>query len=210
MNAGRFISLEGGEGAGKSTLAAGLAKALQALGIPVICTREPGGTPLAERVRAVVLERGDEVIDLTAETLLMFAARSIHLANRIRPALAAGHWVICDRFTDATYAYQGAGRGVPLPLIDSLAEAVQQGTWPDRTLLLDLPVEEGMRRAKRRGGPEDRFEAEQTAFFNRVRDAYRQRAASEPNRFRVLDATLPPEPLLAVALESLADWLPSP
>ncbi len=210
MNAGRFISLEGGEGAGKSTLAAGLAKALQALGIPVICTREPGGTPLAERVRAVVLERGDEVIDLTAETLLMFAARSIHLANRIRPALAAGHWVICDRFTDATYAYQGAGRGVPLPLIDSLAEAVQQGTWPDRTLLLDLPVEEGMRRAKRRGGPEDRFEAEHTAFFTRVRDAYRQRAAAEPTRFRVLDATLPPEPLLAVALDSLAEWLPTP
>lgn len=210
MNAGRFISLEGGEGAGKSTLAAGLAKALQALGIPVICTREPGGTPLAERVRAVVLERGDEVIDLTAETLLMFAARSIHLANRIRPALAAGHWVICDRFTDATYAYQGAGRGVPLPLIDSLAEAVQQGTWPDRTLLLDLPIEEGMRRAKRRGGPEDRFEAEHTAFFTRVRDAYRQRAAAEPTRFRVLDATLPPEPLLAVALDSLADWLPAP
>jgi dTMP kinase len=210
MNAGRFISLEGGEGAGKSTLAAGLAKALQALGIPVICTREPGGTPLAERVRALVLERGDEVIDLTAETLLMFAARSIHLANRIRPALAAGHWVICDRFTDATYAYQGAGRGVPLPLIDSLAEAVQQGTWPDRTLLLDLPIEEGMRRAKRRGGPEDRFEAEHTAFFTRVRDAYRQRAAAEPTRFRVLDATLPPEPLLAVALDSLADWLPTP
>lgn len=210
MNAGRFISLEGGEGAGKSTLAAGLAKALQALGIPVICTREPGGTPLAERVRAVVLERGDEVIDLTAETLLMFAARSIHLANRIRPALAAGHWVICDRFTDATYAYQGAGRGVPLPLIDSLAEAVQQGTWPDRTLLLDLPIEEGMRRAKRRGSPEDRFEAEHTAFFTRVRDAYRQRAAAEPTRFRVLDATLPPEPLLAVALDSLADWLPAP
>ena len=209
MNAGRFISLECGEGAGKSTLAAGLAKALQALGIPVICTREPGGTPLAERVRAVVLERGDEVIDLTAETLLMFAARSIHLANRIRPALAAGHWVICDRFTDATYAYQGAGRGVPLPLIDSLAEAVQQGTWPDRTLLLDLPIEEGMRRAKRRGGPEDRFEAEHTAFFTRVRDAYRQRAAAEPTRFRVLDATLPPEPLLAVALDSLADWLPT-
>ena len=210
MNTGRFISLEGGEGAGKSTLAAGLAKALKALGIPVICTREPGGTPLAERVRAVVLERGDEVIDLTAETLLMFAARSIHLANRIRPALAAGHWVICDRFTDATYAYQGAGRGVPLPLIDSLAEAVQQGTWPDRTLLLDLPIEEGMRRAKRRGGPEDRFEVEQTAFFSRVRDAYRQRAAAAPARFRVLDATLPPESLLAVALDSLSDWLPSP
>lgn len=210
MNVGRFISLEGGEGAGKSTLAAGLSKALQALGIPVICTREPGGTPLAERVRAVVLERGDEVIDLTAETLLMFAARSIHLANRIRPALARGQWVICDRFTDATYAYQGAGRGVPLPLIDSLAEAVQQGTWPDRTLLLDLPIEEGMRRAMRRGGPEDRFEVEQTAFFARVRDAYRQRAAAEPTRFRVIDATLPPDRLLAAALDSLADWLPSP
>ena len=210
MTTGRFITLEGGEGAGKSTLAAGLATALGARGIDVVSTREPGGTPLAERVRAVVLERGAETIDLTAETLLMFAARSIHLANRVRPALQSGRWVICDRFTDATYAYQGAGRGVPDALIDSLASAVQQGLWPDRTLLLDLPVEEGLARARRRGGPVDRFEGERVAFFTRVREAYLRRAAAEPQRFRVLDARLPPGELQQAALDALADWLPAP
>ena len=208
MSRGRFITLEGGEGAGKSTLAAGLAAALAARGIDVLATREPGGTPLAERVRAVVIERGEEQIDLTAETLLMFAARSIHLVNRVRPALDAGRWVLCDRFTDATYAYQGAGRGVPVPLIDTLATAVQQGLWPDRTLLLDLPVEAGVARARRRGGETDRFESERGAFFTRVRDEYLRRARSEPQRFCVLDAALPPEQLLQAALMALADWLP--
>lgn len=208
MTGGTFITLEGGEGAGKSTLANGLAAALEARGVSVVSTREPGGTPLAERVRAVVLERGEETIDLAAETLLMFAARSIHLANRIRPALAAGQWVICDRFTDATYAYQGAGRGVPETLIDTLATTVQQGLWPDRTLLLDLPVEEGLARARRRGGDVDRFESERLAFFTRVREAYLRRAAAEPKRFRVLDARLPPPALLQAALDALKDWLP--
>lgn len=210
MSRGRFITLEGGEGAGKSTLAAGLAAALRARGIDVVSTREPGGTPLAERVRSVVLERGDETIDLTAETLLMFAARSIHLENRVRPALAAGQWVICDRFTDATYAYQGAGRGVPDGLIDTLATSVQQGLWPDRTLLLDLPVEEGLARARQRGGAVDRFEGERIAFFTRVREAYLRRAAAEPSRFRVLDARRPPEALQQAALAALDDWLPAP
>ena len=208
MTAGRFITLEGGEGAGKSTLAAGLAEALRSRGVAFECTREPGGTPLAERVRAIVIERGNEQIDLTGETLLMFAARSIHLTNRVRPALARGAWVICDRFTDATYAYQGAGRGVPRVLIDTLAGAVQAGLWPDRTLLLDLPVATGMARARARSSSPDRFESEREAFFERVRAEYLRRAAAEPTRFRVLDATLPPSALLQAALESLADWLP--
>jgi dTMP kinase len=209
MADGRFITLEGGEGAGKSTLAAGLAAELRRRGLRVDATREPGGTPLAERVRALVLERGEEPIDLTAETLLMFAARSIHLRNRIRPALAAGNWVLCDRFTDATYAYQGAGRGVATSLIDVLAGAVQQGLQPDRTLLLDLPVATGLARARARGATADRFESEREAFFTRVREAYLQRAAAEPQRFRVLDATLAPPALLQSALAALADWLPA-
>lgn len=206
---GRFITLEGGEGAGKSTLAVALGAELQSRGIRVDATREPGGTPLAERVRALVLERGAESIDLTAETLLMFAARSIHLSNRIRPALAAGTWVLCDRFTDATYAYQGAGRGVPTALIDALAASVQQGLQPDRTLLLDVPVDVGLARARARGAAADRFEGEREAFFTRVRDDYLRRAAAEPQRFRVLDATLPPDALLQAALAALSDWLPA-
>ena len=209
MAAGRFITLEGGEGAGKSTLATGLATELRRRGLRLDATREPGGTPLAERVRALVLERGEEPIDLTAETLLMFAARSIHLGNRIRPALAAGTWVLCDRFTDATYAYQGAGRGVATGLIDVLAGAVQQGLQPDRTLLLDLPVATGLARVRARGATADRFESEREAFFTRVREAYLQRAAAEPQRFRVLDATLAPPALLQSALAALADWLPA-
>jgi dTMP kinase len=127
----------------------------------------------------------------------------------VQPALAAGRWVICDRFTDATYAYQGAGRGVATTLIDALAAAVQQGLWPDRTLLLDLPVETGMARARRRGGETDRFESERGAFFTRVRDEYLRRANAEPRRFRVLDATLSPDALLQAALAALADWLPA-
>lgn len=209
MADGRFITLEGGEGAGKSTLAAGLAAELRRRGLRVDATREPGGTPLAERVRALVLERGAEPIDVTAETLLMFAARSIHLDNRIRPALAAGSWVLCDRFTDATYAYQGAGRGVATGLIEVLAGAVQRGLQPDRTLLLDLPVATGLARARARGATTDRFESEREAFFTRVREAYLQRAAAEPQRFRVLDATLTPPALLQSALAALADWLPA-
>jgi dTMP kinase len=208
MVQGRFITLEGGEGAGKSTLAAALAAELRRRGLRVDATREPGGTPLAERVRALVLERGEEPIDLTAETLLMFAARSIHLKNRIRPALAAGSWVLCDRFTDASHAYQGAGRGVPGTFIDALAHAVQQGLQPDRTLLLDVPVAVGLARARARGAGADRFESEREAFFTRVRDEYLRRAACEPERFRVLDATLSPEALLQAALAALADWLP--
>ena len=143
----RFISLEGIEGAGKSMLARTLEAALRARGLSVLVTREPGGSPLAERLRTLVLERGPECITPAAETLLMFAARSLHVENTIRPALEQGSWVICDRYSDATRAYQGGGRGVEAALIESLAEAVHGKLWPERTLLLDLPVEQGLARA---------------------------------------------------------------
>jgi dTMP kinase len=203
----RFITLEGIEGAGKSTVADGLCAHLLARGIPALRTREPGGTPLAERVRALVLERGDEPLGATAEILLMFAARAIHLENLIRPALKRGTWVICDRFTDATYAYQGGGRGVPVALIDQLAAAVQGAVQPDRTLLLDVPVRTGLSRARARLFEPDRFEAETEAFFERVRDAYLTRATGEPQRIKVLDAGRPAAAVLEAALAALADLL---
>lgn len=201
---GRFVTLEGGEGAGKSTLAKALgpalAERLRAQGRQLIVTREPGGTPLAERVRDVLLQRGGEGVNAEAELLLMFAARALHLEHLIRPALARGDWVLCDRFTDASYAYQGAGRGVNRALIDTLARAVHGDLWPDCTLLLDVPVHVGLERALARGAPPDRFECERTDFFQRVRAEYLARAAADPARIRVLDATLPPEPLLQQAL----------
>ena len=162
---GRFITLEGIEGAGKSTLARALESALRERGLPVIITREPGGSPLAERLRGILLERATEQITPVAETLLMFAARSLHIETRIRPALERGDWVICDRFTDATRAYQGAGRGVDAALIESLAHAVLAQQWPQRTLLLDVPVELGLARARARRAGGDRFEDEETPVF---------------------------------------------
>ncbi|HEV7985442.1 MAG TPA: dTMP kinase [Steroidobacteraceae bacterium] len=203
-----FISLEGIEGAGKSTLARALEAALRERGHSVLVTREPGGSPLAERLRALLLERGDERITPDAETLLMFAARSIHIENRIRPALDQGAWVICDRFTDATRAYQGAGRGVDAALIERLARSVHAELWPRRTLVLDLPVELGLARAgaRRRGG--DRFEDEDRRFFERVRQRYLMLASDEPQRVRVIDATAPPPQVLASALAAVADLLP--
>jgi dTMP kinase len=206
--AGRFISLEGIEGAGKSTLARALAASLGERGVKVQLTREPGGTPLAERLRALVLERGAERISAEAETLLMFAARAIHLENLIRPALGSGVWVICDRFTDATRAYQGAGRGVDPQLIERLAQAVHGDLWPHRTLLLDLPVESGLTRARRRAGQGDRFEDEDRRFFERVRARYLEQAAAEPDRVRVLDAAHAPQGVATRALEAIADLLP--
>jgi dTMP kinase len=206
--AGRFISLEGIEGAGKSTLARALAATLTARGLAVRLTREPGGTPLAERLRTLVLERGAERISAEAETLLMFAARAVHVENLIRPALAQGEWVLCDRFTDATRAYQGAGRGVDAALIERLAQSVHGTLWPDRTLLLDLPVEEGLSRARRRSAAGDRFEDEDRRFFERVRVRYLALAASEPARVRVLDAAGAPDDVAARALAAIADLLP--
>jgi dTMP kinase len=206
---GRFITLEGVEGAGKSTLAQALATALRSRGVEVVLTREPGGTPLAEQIRRAVLERQGERVSPVAETLLMFAARAVHLDNLVRPALQRGAWVLCDRFTDATRAYQGGGRGHDATLIEALAVAVHGDLSPDRTLLLDLPVTAGLARARARGGSEaDRFESETLQFFERVQARYRALAAAEPARFRVLDATLDPAQLAAAGRVALEDLLP--
>ncbi|MBX5462969.1 MAG: dTMP kinase [Steroidobacteraceae bacterium] len=206
--AGRFITLEGIEGAGKSTAARFVREWLSARGLTVCLTREPGGTPLAERVRQLVLDRQGEAITPVTETLLMFAARGLHVQNLIRPALARGEWVVCDRFTDATRAYQGAGRGVSLALIDQLASAVQEGLQPDCTLLLDLPVAAGLERVRMRSGsvPSDRFEEEPAQFFERVRAAYLDIARAAPARVRIIDASRPLEAVqeqIARALEAL-------
>jgi dTMP kinase len=192
MSPGRFITLEGIEGAGKSTIARYVSDWLMGQGIAVRLTREPGGTPLAERVRQMVLERGTEPLSAVTETLLMFAARALHVENLIAPALRAGQWVVCDRFTDATRAYQGSGRGVDAALIDTLARAVHPRLAPDRTLLLDLPVAAGLARARERGGHgADRFEAETIGFFERVRAGYLALAHREPGRIHVIDASAP-------------------
>jgi dTMP kinase len=188
MSAGRFITFEGIEGAGKSTLARFAVSWLTARGVRVRATREPGGTPLAERVRQIVLERGAEQVSPLAETLLMFAARALHVQQVILPALASGEWVLCDRFTDATRAYQGAGRGVDARLIETLAQAVHPDLTPNATLLMDLPVEAGLRRARARSSGVDRFEAENVSFFERVRAGYLQLAAAQPGRIHLIDA----------------------
>ena len=185
---GRFITLEGIEGAGKSTVARYIKEWLEARGVAAVLTREPGGTALAERVRELVLKPDGEALAPVAELLLMFAARSIHVTNLIRPALARGDWVICDRFTDATRAYQGAGRGVDAGSIESLAQLVHADLVPDLTVLLDLPVNVGLARAQARRGPADRFEQERVPFFERVRAAYLQLAQAQPGRFCVVDA----------------------
>ncbi len=187
MQAGKFIVLEGVEGAGKSTVMDAACAYLESRGVPVLRTREPGGTPLAESVRELLLAEHDEPVDDLAELLLVFAARAQHLARRIRPALEAGTWVISDRFTDATYAYQGGGRQLPIERIALLEDLVQGILRPDCVLVLDLPVAEGLARARGRGAP-DRFEKEQADFFERVREAYHRRAAGDPGRYHVIDA----------------------
>ena len=208
MSPGRFITLEGIEGAGKSTIARALQAELERRGCPVLLTREPGGTPVAESLRSLLLERGNDSISPAAETLLMFAARAVHLDNAIRPALAAGRWVICDRFTDASFAYQGAGRGVSSTLLEALAAAVHADLWPARTLLLDLPVAMGLERARSRSAQPDRFEAEQADFFERVRAGYLQRAARAADRIKVIDAALSESVVAAAALAAIGDLLP--
>jgi dTMP kinase len=187
---GRFITFEGGEGVGKSTQVERLADWLRAAGRDVVLTREPGGTPRAEQLRRMLLERGNEPMPESCELLLMFAARATHLDNLVRPALERGSWVLCDRFTDATYAYQGGGRGVAESRIDSLVEMVHGGFEPDLTVLLDAPVETGMARAHQRNGGEgpDRFETERQEFFERVRAVYLARARRYPSRVRVVEA----------------------
>ena len=187
---GLFITVEGGEGVGKSTNLAVLERWLQERGIAYQLTREPGGTALAEKIRALLLEASEEPIAPLTELLLVFAARAQHIQEVIEPALLRGEWVLCDRFTDATYAYQGGGRGMPSDWIRQLENLVQGNLRPDLTLLLDAPIEVGLARAAERGEM-DRFEREEIAFFQLVRECYLLRAELEPERFRVIDTDRP-------------------
>ncbi|MGB0712266.1 MAG: dTMP kinase [Gammaproteobacteria bacterium] len=184
---GRFITLEGGEGAGKTTCLNQIRARLEGAGVDVVSTREPGGTELSEHLRDILL--GHEYTGMADDTelLLVFAARAEHLARVIKPALDAGRWVLCDRFTDATYAYQGSGRGVSMERIAQLEHWVQGTLRPDATILLDVPVDVGLKRAGQRSEP-DRFEREREEFFHRVRKGYLRRAREEPSRFSVVDA----------------------
>jgi dTMP kinase len=190
-SAARFLTVEGIEGVGKSTQVARLSQALSERGIAHVVTREPGGTPLAERIRDIVLNSRDEAVPPMAELLLMFAARAVHLANHVEPNLQAGRWVVCDRFIDATYAYQGDGRRLSVDAIRQLETLVLGVRRPDLTVLLDAPVPQALERARRRnaGAAADRFESERTEFFERVRAAYLARAAAEPRRIETVDAT---------------------
>jgi len=185
---GRFITLEGGEGSGKTSNIAYIKSVLDENKISVILTREPGGTPLAEAMRQILLDSKQESITGQAELLMMFAARAQHIEHVIKPALKQGTWVLCDRFTDSTFAYQGEGRGMKREIIQWLEQFVQEGLKPDLTLLLDVPVEIGMQRAAQRGKL-DRFESEKIAFFEKVRNAFLTMAEQQPERIKVIDAT---------------------
>jgi dTMP kinase len=201
---GAFITFEGVEGVGKSTQVARAAAHLRERGIDPVVTREPGGTQLAEQLRALVLEPGHGPVDPAAETLIMFAARASHVAEVIRPALAAGRCVLCDRFTDTTEAYQGGGRGVGMDAIRALAQIAHPGLTPDLTLVFDAPAEVSHARLTGRGEGQDRIESEGGAFFGRVREAYRAIAAREPRRVRIVDATRP-EAEVAAAVAAMID-----
>lgn len=207
MTRGRFITLEGGEGAGKTTQLECIRRWWQARGREVVVTREPGGTALGEQIREILLANREDSISVDSEILLMFAARAQHIQQIVRPALTAGQIVICDRFTDATYAYQGGGRGVPAARIAVLETWAQADLRPDLTFLFDVPVDVGRARAARRGEP-DRFEREQREFFTRVRAAYLARAQAEPKRFRVIDADRTPEAIAAELLQILPEAFP--
>ena len=206
---GRFITLEGAEGVGKSTHLQFVCAEIRARGLKVLETREPGGTPEADEIRATLLKVRGAIFDPMAELLLMFAARALHVDNVIRPALATGTWVVCDRFTDASYAYQGGGRGIPTARIAALERMVLKGLKPDLTLLLDAKVVVGMARARERGNL-DRFEREQDEFFERVRRVYRARARREPRRIAMVDAgqDIPSvqRDLAAILVERLERW----
>lgn len=188
MTRGRFITVEGGEGVGKTTNLAFIESRLRAADIDVVVTREPGGTVLGEDIRGLLLGHRHAGMADEAELLLVFAARAEHLAKVIKPALAAGQWVLCDRFTDATYAYQGGGRGISASRIAELEQWTQGDLRPDLTLLLDVPVQQGLERAGARSAP-DRFESEQAAFFERVRNTYLNLAARQPPRYRIIDTS---------------------
>lgn len=184
---GQFVVFEGPEGGGKSTQLKQLANELQRAGVAVEVTREPGGTPLAERIRALLVTPDEQGMDSITELLLVFAARAEHLKRKIEPALASGKWVLCDRFTDSTYAYQGAGRGLDVNVIATLEKLVQQSFRPDWVVVLDIPIEQGMARANKRGAL-DRFEQEQQVFFERIRTDYLARAKRDEGRYTVIDA----------------------
>lgn len=200
----RLVTLEGGEGAGKSTVLEALREALQADGADVVCTREPGGTRLAEQIRDLLLDPGHEPPTAETELLLMFAARAQHVRDIILPALGRGQWVISDRFSDASHAYQGGGRGLAADFITELERRVV-GIVPGLTLLLDVPVDIGLQRARGRG-PSDRIEGEDSDFFERVRAAYRARAVAEPQRFRIIDASRPADKVASEAAAHLRDY----
>ena len=210
MSRGRFITLEGGEGAGKSTQRAALAAALRAAGLTVEETREPGGSPGAEEIRDLLVHGEAGRWDAETEALLVFAARRDHLARRIRPALEAGAWVVCDRFADSTYAYQGYGRGLDLAALRALYAFAVGDLRPDLTLLFDLPVEAGLARAVGRAGAAERFEGLDRGFHERVRRGFLEMAAAEPERFAVIDATQPPEAVTAAMLAVLRRRLKVP
>ena len=207
MSRGKFITVEGIEGTGKSTNIEFITQRLEAQGITVVNTREPGGTEMAERIRQLLLDHGQEPVPPIAELLLFFAARSLHLENTIKPALESGSWVLCDRFTDASRAYQGDGRGQDAGRIEQLAEWVQAGFEPDLTILLDAPAETGMARAAARGEG-DRMDNEELAFYQRVRSGYLRLAGQYPHRFQVIDASRPLHEVRAdidTALRALLD-----
>lgn len=201
----RFITLEGNEGAGKSTVLAALREVLADDARDTVVTREPGGTPLAEQIRGLLLDTHHEPPTTEAELLLVFAARAQHVRETILPALERGAWVISDRFTDASYAYQGAARGGDLDFIGELERRVV-GIAPGMTLLLDVPVSIGLQRARGRGAT-DRIEAEREDFFERVREGYLARAKADTARFRVIDATQPADVVAAQAVAHLRDWI---
>jgi dTMP kinase len=206
MNGGRFVTVEGIEGAGKSTCLGVIEQRIRRRGLEVVMTREPGGTPLGEDLRQLLLGHRHDGMSDSTELLLMFAARAEHLAERIEPALAAGNWVVCDRFTDATYAYQGYGRGIERERIRVLEQWVQGSRQPDLTLLLDLPVDVGLQRAGRRSAP-DRFESQALDFFQRVRAGYLALADAAPERFRVIDAAEPIETVAGAVTRAIDDFL---
>jgi dTMP kinase len=204
MMRGKFITIEGGEGAGKSTMMQRVATWLGERGHRVVQTREPGGTELAEKLRDILLDKNTVGLSGLAELLLVFAARAQHLAELIRPALQRGETVLCDRFTDATWAYQGGGRGLPREDIATLERLVHGDLQPDLTLLLDVPVEQGLQRASRRSAT-DRFEKESAEFFGRVRQVYLDRAALAPERFALIDAGGPMETVWAQVERALRE-----
>ena len=202
---GRFLTLEGIEGVGKTTQLKRIVGALETRGCDVLMTREPGGTPTAEKIRRLIIEPGDEALPASAEALLIFAARALHVENLIRPALAAGRWVVSDRFVDASRAYQGGGRGLAPAMIEALAELALDGLVPDVTVLFDAPVDVGLERAARRGG-KDRIERENRDFFARVRARYLELARDEPERFVIVNAEDTVE-AVAFAVDKIVDDL---